>query len=108
MELLEQASHKLERDNPRQAGEKIWSACALAIKAHALVKKGKRIESHAELWVYKNEVARELDDWVESAFMQADSMHKSFYEGLATKENVEAALRGVEKLVKPVLEVLRK
>ena len=41
MELLKQAREELEKDNLRQASEKIWSACTLTIKAHALAKKGK-------------------------------------------------------------------
>ena len=38
--------------------------CELAIKAHAIARKGRRIESHAELWKYKNEVAKELREWI--------------------------------------------
>ena len=101
-ELLRQAREELERGDLRQASEKVWGACALAIKAHALARKGVRLESHGELWVYKNEVARELGDWVRIAFKLADSMHKNFYEGLATREDVEDALREVEKLVESV------
>ena len=59
-ELLEQAEEELKKGDLRQAGEKTWGACALAFKAHALAKKSRRIESHAELWIYKDEVAREL------------------------------------------------
>ena len=47
---------------------------ALAIKAHAIARKGLRLESHRDLWVYKNEVARELGDRIRSVFRQADSM----------------------------------
>jgi len=55
-----------------------------------------------DLWLYKNEVAKELGDWVRGAFLNADSMHKNFYEGLATGEDVEDSLREVEKLVSAV------
>ena len=41
-------------------------------------------------------------------FRQADSMHKNFYEGLATREGVEDTLREVEKLVKAVKESIEK
>jgi uncharacterized protein (UPF0332 family) len=105
-DLLRQARIELERGDLRQASEKVWGACALAIKAHALRRRGRRIESHAELWAYKNEVARELGDWVRAVFRQADSMHKNFYENLATREDVEDALQEVEKLVKAVDEAL--
>ena len=103
-QLLEEARRELEKGDLRQASEKIWSACALAIEAHALAKKGARLESHKDLWVYKNEVAKELGEWVRTAFLKADSMHRNFYEGLATREDVEDALRDVEKLVKGVAE----
>ncbi|RJX15273.1 hypothetical protein CW703_06955 [Candidatus Bathyarchaeota archaeon] len=108
LELLEQARQELIKGNLRQASEKVWGSCALTLKAHALFKKGKRIESHKELWVYKNEVARELGEWVKTVFRQADSMHKNFYENLATKEDVEDVLREIEKLVKTISDHLRK
>lgn len=107
-QLLEQARQELESGDLRQASEKIWGACALAIKAHALARKGLRLESHRDLWIYKNEVARELGDWVRIAFKLADSMHKNFYEDLATREDVEDVLREVEKLIKSVAQILRR
>ncbi len=107
-QLLEQAREELEKDDLRQAGEKIWGACALAIKAYVLARYGKRIESHRELWVYKNEVAKELGEWVRIVFKLADSMHRNFYEGLATKEDVEDVLREVQKLVEAVVSALTK
>ena len=107
-DLLAQARIELEKGDLRQASEKIWGACALAIKAHALAKKGVRLESHRDLWLYKNEVAGELGDWVRSAFLKADSMHKNFYEGLATKEDVEDSLKEVEKLVSAISERVEK
>ncbi len=49
-------------------------------------------------------VAEELGDWVKAVFRQADSMHRNFYEGLATREDVEDTLREVKKLVSAVSE----
>jgi len=106
-QLLEEARQELEEGDLRQASEKIWGACALAIKAHALAKRGLRLESHRDLWVYKNEVAKELGSWVRIVFKLADSMHRNFYEGLATREDVEDALREVERLVNAVDQALR-
>lgn len=60
VDLIGQARLELEKGDLRQASEKLWGACTLAIKAHCLRRKGKRIESRVELWTYKNEVAREL------------------------------------------------
>ena len=106
-ELLEQARQEIVKGNLRQASEKIWDACALAIKAHALAKKGVRIERHSDLWIYKNEVAKELGDWVRAVFRQADSMHKNFYEDIATKEDVEDTLREVKRLVVEIAKALK-
>ncbi|MEM3103946.1 MAG: PaREP1 family protein [Candidatus Bathyarchaeia archaeon] len=105
-DLIHQARLEFERGDLRQASEKIWGACALAIKAHALYKGGRKIESHADLWTYKNEVVKELGEWVRTAFMKADSMHKNFYENLATKEDVKDALEEVNKLVSSLGEKL--
>jgi len=107
-ELLKQAGEELSKGNLRQAGEKIWGACALTIKAHALMEKGKKLESHRELWVYKNEVAEELGDWVRIAFKLADSMHRSFYENLATREDIGDSLSEVSRLIQEVRKKITK
>jgi hypothetical protein len=51
-------------------------------------------------------MANELGELVGKAFLMADSMHKNFYEGLATEKDVTVALGEVEKLVKAIREVL--
>ena len=106
-ELVRQSRRELKEGDLRQASEKVWGACALAIKAHALAKRGVRLESHRDLWEYKNEVARELGEWVRAVFRQADSMHRNFYEDVATREDVEDTLKDVEKLVTTIVKALR-
>lgn len=98
-QLLEQAREEVKKENLRQASEKIWGSCALAIKAYVLAKLGKRLESHRDLWIYKDEVAEELGDWVKTTFRQANLMHVNFYEDVATKGDVEEVMKEVEKLV---------
>jgi len=66
-----------------------------------------RLESHRDLWEYRNEVAGVLGEWVRVAFREADSMHENSYEGVATREDVEDTLRDVEKLVREVAKALR-
>lgn len=105
--LLKQAKEELGRNDLRQASEKIWGACALAIKAHALHRRGLRLESHKDLWMYKGEVAKELGDRIRIAFKLADSMHKNFYEDLATKEDVIDVLKEVEALLDAVAASLK-
>lgn len=101
-ELLSEAREELEKDNVRQAADKVWGAAALAIKAYALWRDGRRLASHGELWEYKSVVAEDLGRWVRVAFQQASSMHTCFYEGWCDKVDVEEALRAVERLVKAV------
>ena len=106
-QLIEQAEEEIKKENLRQASEKVWGACALAVKAHALARKGARLESHRDLWVYKNEIAREIGDWVRIVFKLADSMHENFYENLAMREDVEDVLKEVKKLVKSITRSIK-
>ncbi len=108
IELIKQAKEELRKDNLRQASEKIWGAAALSIKAHAYLREGKRLSSHRELWKYKDEVVKELGEWVRNAWAHASSMHVCFYEGWCTKRDVEASLKSVEKLVKATAEIVLK
>ncbi len=100
--LLEQAQEELAKGDLRQASEKVWGAAALAIKAHALAREGKRLTSHGGLWEHKENVAAELGEWVRDVWAHATSMHVNFYEGWATEADVREALRQVERLVRAV------
>ncbi|NPA05399.1 MAG: HEPN domain-containing protein [Crenarchaeota archaeon] len=103
--LLQEAVKELEKGDPRQAAEKLWGAAALAVKAYAYWKEGKRLTSHKELWQYKDRLRDELGEWVYDAWMAANGMHTCFYEGWCTRRDVEEALKQVERLVKGI-EVL--
>lgn len=99
LNLLEQAKRELDKGDLRRASEKIWRAVALAIKAYVYNKEGKRLSSHEELWQYKDKVAKALGSWVRDTWNAAVHMHVNFYEGWATKEDIEDALVKAEKLV---------
>ncbi len=101
-DLLKQAYGELEKGNVRQATEKVWGAAALAVKAYADWKEGKRLISHGELWSYKRKMEKELGGWVHDAWANATEMHVCFYEGWCSKEDVEKALKRVERLVSEV------
>ncbi|AEM39104.1 PaREP1 family protein [Pyrolobus fumarii 1A] len=100
--LLEQAREELTRGNVRQAAEKAWGAAALAVKAYAAWRDGRRLASHGELWEYMRHVTRELGDWVRDAWMYANGMHTCFYEGWCSREDVEKALEKIERLVSEI------
>nr|WP_231818652.1 PaREP1 family protein [Thermoproteus tenax] len=102
LDLLKAAEGELHVGDLRQAGEKIWGAAALAVKAYAYWREGVRLTSHGELWRYAEKIAEELGDWVHDAWAQANAMHINFYEGWATADQVAAAFRRVERLVKEI------
>ncbi len=100
--LLEEARKELERGDIRQAAEKLWGAAALAVKAYAMHREGRRLESHGELWRYRRRIEEELGEWVHYAWMDANGMHTCFYEGWCDLEDVKKALESVGKLVEEV------
>ncbi len=108
MDLLREAREELEKNNVRQAAEKLWGATTLTVKAYAYWKEKKRLSSHGELWSYEKEIRRELGEWVSDAWAQATAMHICFYEGWCSREHVEDALKRIEKLVKTVRESIMK
>ncbi len=100
--LLQQAREELAKGEVRQAAEKVWGAAALAIKAYADWKEGKRLASHRELWEYKRVMEEELGGWVHDAWMNATAMHVCFYEAWCAREDIEEAVKRIERLVAEV------
>ena len=100
--LLEQAQEELGRGDVRQAAEKVRGACALAIKAYAWWREGRRLSSHGELWEYSEKLVEELGEWVDDAWNAGNSMHTCFYEGWCRKGHIERAIKRVEKLVEEI------
>ena len=60
--LLSEAEEELSKGDLRQASEKIWGSAALAVKAVALAREGRRLASHGELWRFIGELARQEGD----------------------------------------------
>ena len=106
-ELLTEAEEELKKGNVRQAAEKVWRAAALAVKAYAYWKEGKRLASHGDLWEYKRRLAEELGKWVHNSWASATEMHVCFYEGWCDREEVENDLEQVRRLVKEVINRIR-
>ncbi|MCE4610395.1 MAG: PaREP1 family protein [Desulfurococcales archaeon] len=97
--LMDHAREELAKGNVRQAAEKAWGAAALAVKAYAAWKEGRRLSSHGEIWEYTLVLRRDLGEWVGDSWAQASAMHTCFYEGWCKREHVEQALNRVERLV---------
>ncbi len=101
-DLLEMAGEELAKGDVRQAAEKLWGAAALAVKAYAAWRDGRRLSSHGELWEYSRKLMEDLGGWVSDAWAQASAMHVCFYEGWCTREHVEQAIKRVKRLVEEV------
>ncbi len=52
-DFLRRAREELKGGDVRQATEKVWGAAALAVKAYAKWREGRRLVSHGELWEYR-------------------------------------------------------
>ena len=107
-DLLEEAREELGKGNVRQAAEKLWGAAALAVKAYAYWREGKRLTSHGELWEYKRIMEDELGEWVSDSWYAANTMHICFYEVWCKEKDVSTAQKRVEKLVKEVASIVKK
>ena len=107
-DLLEEAREELGKGNVRQAAEKLWGTAALAVKAYAYLREGKRLTSHGELWEYKRRLEDELGEWVHDSWASATEMHVCFYEGWCNEKDIAAAQKRVEKIVKEVVSLIRK
>ena len=101
-DLLAQSLEEARKGNVRQAAEKLWGAAALAVKAYAAWREGRRLASHGELWEFKRVMERELGAWVRDSWANAVEMHICFYEAWCSGEDVEGALVRVKKLVEEV------
>jgi len=104
-EFVEEARHMLSEGDLGQAAQRLWVAAAMAVKAHALARDGKVLSSQAELWEYKDEVARELGGWVRQAFIQAYALRSAPSEAI-TRGDVEEVLRDIEALVRRMTAAL--
>ncbi len=107
-DLLEEAREELGKGNVRQAAEKLWGAAALAVKAYAYLRDGKRLTSHGELWEWKRRLEDELGEWVHDSWASATEMHVCFYEDWCIEKDVATAQKRVEKLVKEVSSLVKK
>ena len=105
--LLNQTMDELGKGEVRQAAEKAWGAGALAVKAYAGWREGRRLSSHGELWEYSRKMMDELGEWVYDSWMATAGMHVCFYEGWCDERHVEEAIRRIRRLVKEVEEKLK-
>ena len=107
-QLLDEAREELDKGNVRQAAEKLWGATALAVKAYAYWREGRRLTSHRELWEYSKKLIEELGEWAGDAWNAGNAMHTCFYEGWCRDKHVELSLKRVERLVREVASRIKR
>ena len=88
-----------------QASEKGWAAAAHAVKAIS-EHRGWRHESHRDLFDAARRIANELSQpRIRELFSLASVLHKNFYEGWYSDEEVERGLQEVRELLALLEEV---
>ena len=91
---FKQAEEELAKGDLKQASEKLWGSAALAVKAVAYGREGRRLTGQGEPWEYVNRLIEETgDEELGSLWRTAISMHVNFYEGWAPGEEIERALK---------------
>lgn len=107
--MLMRAEEELSKGELRQASEKIWGAAALATKALAYERDGRRLASHGEMWEYVGDLASEAgDEELGLLWRSATSMHVNFYEGWAPASEVRRALDDVRELIRKLRGLSRR
>ena len=107
LELINEALHELEKGDLRRASELIWHACALAIRAYANHRDGRKLGSRDDLWNYIETIKRDLGNWAYDAWLSGLSMKMNFDDGWASKSQVEDAFNQVKKLVEEISRVIK-
>ena len=94
-----QADAELAAGDLLQASEKGWGAAAHAIKAVAQ-ERGWRHDSHARLFGIADRLVAETGDFdIRRIFRVASEVHKNFYEGNMSKEEIADSLTAIRTLL---------
>ena len=97
---LEHGKDLLEREDYRQASEKLWGAAAVTVKAVA-EKRGWEHDGHRLLYQVIRRLSDETGDLELSLlFRAAGQLHINFYEGWLPPDDVEQASDEVEQLLR--------
>ena len=94
-----QADAELAAGDLLQASEKGWGAAAHAIKAIAQEREW-RHDSHARLFGIVNRLVAETGESdIRELFRAAGEVHKNFYEGKMSKEDIAGSLAQIRTLL---------
>ena len=101
----------LEGGDLPQASNKAWGLVAETVKAVS-AQHGGIIHAHRSIWMVVRELARvagdaETQQWINSSFLVARSLHSNYYEDEAEEDDVRAGLRQCELLSERLYELFR-
>ena len=103
---FEEAEELLLKGDAVQAGEKLWGASALIVKAVAS-KEGIELKTHSDLWNYVTKLSSKLEDpELLKLFAAANYLHQNFYENVMTLEGVRASAEAAKQFVEKVEKLL--
>lgn len=102
-QILHEAEEKIKLGDLPNASYNIWSACTLALKAHAIYKS----KNPENLWEYKTELEKEIDPHVvDTGFTHAIAMLFNSTRGWAPKHEILNSLKKVEKLIQEISTII--
>lgn len=97
------AEDLLTKAEADKAGECLWGAVALTLKAVALSRTGRRLRSHQNLRAFAEELSKfQRDPALTTYFDSGEVLHRNFYEGDYTLEDVSHRL----EILRPFLHRL--
>jgi hypothetical protein len=98
----------LARGEPDKAGECLWGAVALSLKAVSLRLRGRRLQTHQSIRSFAGDLARRFaDPSLLTSFDAADLLHSNFYEGGHTTEDVQTRLDVLRPFIARLWELAR-
>jgi HEPN domain-containing protein len=103
---LKNAEVLMHKGDYAQTAEKLWGACAEAIKAVA-AKRGKDLGTHRSIGEFVTKLHKEHPDWnLIDSFNYASSLHVNFYEDHMPPEDVKRGESVVKEFVKRLKTLL--
>lgn len=77
-------------------------ALALAVKAYAYWRDGKRLVGHGEMWEYIEISVNDVGEWVRDSWYAGNATNICFYEEWCKPNQAKAAMKHIKKLIKEI------
>ena len=105
-QYMDNALVALDKNEPGKAGEMLWGSVTQAV--HAVdAWRGSVIAGHRSLLNFAGTLGRETGDpYFANNFESAKSLHNNFYIPAETREEVEALIPGIQRVINQILSLL--